>query len=240
MEALEKQVGLQLELLLATGRERFPFLPWHTSEDPFVWLVAELLLRRTTRTAAAQAFLSLIEKYPSPASLARATQEDVKRHVARLGLGNTRSKHLLGLAQLLVHRHNGEVPDERRLLLELPGVGPYVADAVLLHAFRKKALPLDAASQRVIRRLWGLAPLVQTRHAIPEKDQAILRFRDIALAAYDTESLRMIHFGLLALSWDSCRRRPKCAGCALKSACIWRLEVVKVDHVKSLVVSFSV
>jgi len=222
MTSLSEQAKLQLERLLKLGLERYPFLPWHTSEDPFVWLVAELLLRRTTRTAATRVFAALIHAYPTPKILAQASQDEVRRYVSQLGLGNVRSKHLVELAQQLVRKHGGMVPHNRQELLQLPGVGEYVADAVLLHAFQERALPLDAASQRVVRRLLGLAPPARTRHSTPEKDEALQWFKETALSMYNPAELKGIHLGLLVLSWETCKRSPKCNGCLLQPVCSWR------------------
>jgi A/G-specific adenine glycosylase len=131
--------------LLAWSRERGRDLPWRRTRDPYAILVSEVMLQQTQAARVVPRWLAWLERWPSVESLASAPTADVIR--AWQGLGyNRRALNLQRAARVVAERG---WPEE---LVELPGVGPYTADAVACFAFGLPVLPVDVNVRRVQER----------------------------------------------------------------------------------------
>jgi endonuclease III len=91
--------------------------------SPFELLVAVMLSAHTTDKSVNAATRALFPVANTPAAIVALGVEGVKPYIRAVGLYNTKSKNLVGLAQLLIERHGGAVPAERDSLEALPGVG---------------------------------------------------------------------------------------------------------------------
>lgn len=81
------------------------------------------------------------------------------------GLGYyTRAKKIHECARILVEKYNSQIPQQRDLLLKLPGIGPYTASSICAFAFNKPETVVDGNVIRVIARLYGLS------HAVTKKE----------------------------------------------------------------------
>jgi len=131
-------------------------LPWRRDRDPYRILVSEIMLVQTTATAAAPHFERFIARFPSVNTLAEASESDIVKAWEGLGYYR-RARQLHRAAQVIVREHNGLVPPNLAPLLALPGVGRYIAGAVLSFAFDLPAPIVEANTQRVLARLlaWG-------------------------------------------------------------------------------------
>jgi A/G-specific adenine glycosylase len=197
-----------------------PVVPWHDSVDGYSWAVAELLLRRTNRVAASRAFTDLTAVFPNWGALARATEDGVAARVGWAGLRNQRSKQLVGLANAVVQEHGGELPSDLQALRALPGVGPYIADAIRLHVLEQPALPVDGGVQRVLRRVAGLPIPQATRGSTPYRDLPVAAARRAIIEKREAYELRAIHLGLLSISWSVClKTSPRCRECPIQAHC---------------------
>ncbi|AFK51624.1 A/G-specific adenine glycosylase [Thermogladius calderae 1633] len=101
---------------------RFDY-PWRVERTPYRVLLAEFLLRRTTRTAVARAFQALVERFPDVESLHSAPLEEVEEALKPLGLYRVRARQLKELAAVIVEEYGGRIPDSWEELVRLPGVG---------------------------------------------------------------------------------------------------------------------
>jgi DNA (cytosine-5)-methyltransferase 1 len=131
----------------ADGR-RFP---WRQTDDPWDILLAEMLLRRTHADRVAAVYQTLVERFPHPEAVQQRADEFIAL-VAPLGL-RWRARNIVDLASRLLEEHGGHVPDDRAALRRLPGVGDYVANAVLCFAFGKRAVLVDTNTRRVVGRV---------------------------------------------------------------------------------------
>jgi endonuclease III len=127
----------------------------HTS--PFELLVAVMLSAHTTDRSVNAATRNLFPAANTPAAIAALGVEGVKPYIRPVGLYNTKSKNLVGLAQALLDRHGGEVPAERAALEALPGVGRKTASIILNMVFGEVEIAVDTHIFRVANRT-GLAP----------------------------------------------------------------------------------
>ena len=210
-----------LNRLLIEGQTVGLSFPWHRSKNAYKWLIAESLLRRTTRTAALRAYRELLRVYPSWVALSRASEEDVAGAVAWMGLGRQRARQLVALARAITERFHRRVPKTRAELLQLPGVGNYTADAIMLYVRNEKAFPIDANVQRVLRRALGMPTPVGTRHSEPYRDRPMEALRELAVQTYTASELATIHRAILHMAWASCRPHPQCGYCPLRSVCFF-------------------
>jgi len=134
----------------AYGRD----LPWRVKggpADPYrVWL-SEIMLQQTTVAAVAPYFEAFTKRWPSIEAFAEAPLDDVLH--AWQGLGYyARARNMVKCARVICAEHGGRWPEDARVLVRLPGIGPYTAAAIAAIAFDKPARPIDANIRRVVAR----------------------------------------------------------------------------------------
>jgi A/G-specific adenine glycosylase len=186
-------------------------LPWREAASPFQVLVAEILLRKTGAAHIVATYTELIAKFPSPDEMASADPLEVERIIAPLGL-RKRANGLVELSQLLCQRFGGTVPSEEVSLRELPGVGPYIAAAVLCFAFGQDKGLVDGGVGRIIRRVFGLPT---TKPAYLDRDLWAFAARILP-----TGRARQYNMALIDLGAALCRpTKPLCASCPLRELC---------------------
>lgn len=121
--------------------------------SPFELLVATILSAQCTDARVNQVTPALFVRYPSPEALASAAPDEVERMVQPTGFFRAKTRSLIGMAQAVVARHGGQIPQDMALLTELPGVGRKTANVVRGHAFHLPGLPVDRHVLRVANRL---------------------------------------------------------------------------------------
>lgn len=114
--------------------------PWRSTRDPWAILVSEVMLQQTQTERVLPKYLEWMAAYPSPHSLAEADLADVLSLWSGLGY-NRRALALVKAASRIASL--GRFPDEEDELLELPGVGPYTARAVLAFAFGRPVVFIE-------------------------------------------------------------------------------------------------
>ena len=125
-------------------------LPWRQSRflRPYPILVSELMLQQTQVQRVQPKFLAFMQRWPSLAQLAAATQGEVLR--AWQGLGyNRRARYLHQLAQTLRHSARGRFPRSEDGLRQLPGIGPYTAAAVCAFAYQQPTILIETNVRQV-------------------------------------------------------------------------------------------
>ena len=210
----EKALYLQRATISFFEREGRRF-PWRETRDPYVILISELLLQKTTSKQVLGVLDEFFKSYPSINDLAKAREEDVEKIVGKLGL-RKRAKFLKGIALKVVREWGGRIPDDERLL-ELKGVGRYTANAVLCFAFNKRVPVVDTNVARVLRRYFGVS---EEKPAYADKN-----VWELAEAVIPEERYREFNYGLIDISAKHCRPRPLCTGCPLKTYCSYARNV---------------
>ncbi len=124
-----------------------PF-PWRETEDPYAILVSEIMLQQTQTDRVVPKYLAFLEMFPDFPALANAPLNDVLMMWQGLGY-NRRGKALRDIAQMVVERFGGVLPDKYDDLLGLPGIGPYTAGAVCAFAFNQPVVFMDTNIRRV-------------------------------------------------------------------------------------------
>jgi A/G-specific adenine glycosylase len=126
-------------------------LPWRESRDPYRILVSEMMLVQTTVTAVVPYFARFLDRFPTVADLASADEDNVLKAWEGLGYYR-RARQLQAAAQVIVADHGGVFPDDPIAIRALPGVGRYIAGALLSFAFDRPAPIVEANTQRVLAR----------------------------------------------------------------------------------------
>lgn len=200
------------ERVLTWARANLRPYPWRESDEtPYHVMVAELLLKRTTATAAARAYDHVLRKYPSVERLASASEEELKRDLKPVGLHVQRAKAMVELATYLMQDEGGVIPASLNHLLKVPGLGEYSARAVLSFAHAVPVAVVDANVERVIRRVFqGALSDRPARSVIQEVADDLLARKEH----------QRYNFGLLDLGAAVCRySRPKCEECPVSAVC---------------------
>ncbi len=185
-------------------------LPWRTTTDPYKVLVAEMLLRRTTAKAVSRVYPEFITRFPTVQSLADAQMSDVAAVLATLGLQSVRTSHMIATARILKMEHGSIVPPDMSTLASLPGVGRYVASAVLNFAFGHPVPLVDGNTLHLVKRLFG----VVFKGCDDEEAWQFMRMLG------GEQQDRRLYWGIIDLVAAIClRRAPRCGMCPLNDLC---------------------
>lgn len=118
--------------------------------DPYTLLVAVALSAQTTDKKVNQITPKLFEVAGDPFKMKDLEVDEIKYLIKEIGLANTKAKNLKKMAELLVERHNGQVPQTFEELEALPGVGHKTASVVMSQAFGEPAFPVDTHIHRLM------------------------------------------------------------------------------------------
>lgn len=176
---------------------------------PFELLVATILSAQCTDARVNLVTPALFARYPTPAALAAARQEDVEALIRSTGFFRNKARSLIGMAQGLGAVHRGTVPSTMAELQVLPGVGRKTANVILGNAYGKnEGITVDTHVARLAT-LLGL-----TRQTTPEKIEqdlmALVPRKDWTLLSH----LLIWHGRRVCIA-----RRPRCEVCVLNRIC---------------------
>ncbi|WP_306644128.1 endonuclease III [Sanyastnella coralliicola] len=124
-------------------------------KDPYTLLVAVLLSAQCTDERVNLITPNLFERADNPKDMLNLTVEEIREIIKPCGLSPAKSKAIYGLSEIIMNKHNGEVPQSFEELEELPGVGHKTASVVMSQAFGVPAFPVDTHIHRLMYR-WGL------------------------------------------------------------------------------------
>jgi endonuclease-3 len=145
------------ERVMQRLEEHYPETPIPLDHsDPFTLLIAVLLSAQCTDKKVNEVTPALFAAGPTPAAMAELDEEQILGFIRQLGLAKTKAKNVRRLAQLLLERHDGAVPESFEELEALPGVGHKTASVVMSQAFGVPAFPVDTHIHRLAQR-WGLS-----------------------------------------------------------------------------------
>lgn len=179
-------------------------------ETPFQLLVAVILSAQCTDKRVNLVTPRLFQDYPTPEALALATPEVIFDYIRSVSYPNSKSRHLVDMAKMLLSDYQGEVPSTLEELTKLPGVGRKTANVVQAVAFSKAAMPVDTHVFRVSHRI-GLVPSRCTTPYAVEKELTKHIPSDILSKAH--------HWLILHGRYICQARKPKCETCGLLGVC---------------------
>jgi endonuclease-3 len=125
-------------------------------QDPYTLLVSVMLSAQTTDKKVNEVTPALFAEASNPEAMAALPVDRILSFIRTVGLAPTKAKNLKAMAELLIERHGGDVPDDIDALEALPGVGHKTASVVMCQAFGRPAFPVDTHIHRLAAR-WGLS-----------------------------------------------------------------------------------
>jgi endonuclease-3 len=177
--------------------------------NPLQLLIATILSAQCTDKRVNMVTPSLFARYPTAAALADADPTDVEELIKSTGFFRSKAKSLIGMAQAVVSRHAGGIPDAMDSLVELPGVGRKTANVILGNAFEKnEGIVVDTHVTRVSNRL------ALTRNSDPVKIEQDL------IPLFPRSQWTMLSHLFIEHGRQICAARtPKCEQCVLSDIC---------------------
>lgn len=196
---------------------RFPIQPHNRIRDTFSLLIATVLSQNTNDKNSSQAFQTLKKHFKiDPEVLAKLKPEEIKPWIRYAGLYKVRSRRIVELSKTVLKRFSGNLdkilqlplPEARRILMSLNGVGPKTADILLAFSGNRPIMPVDTNIFRVANRI-GLVDgrdYEETRSALEH--------------CIPPEKLRSMHLILIRLGREICKpKKPLCNDCPIYGLC---------------------
>jgi A/G-specific adenine glycosylase len=220
---------------LLTWSSQFSELPWRKNRSLYRTLVSEIMLQQTTVGTVKNHYERFLVRFPTLESLASASEEELT--VAWKGLGYyRRARNLKKIAEAIARDHSGEFPTDVEALMEIPGIGPYTANALVGIGMDKRALAVDANLERVIARLFNIE--AEKGLKLQKEIQNLFNAKKIF---NEKVSFRDLNEALMDLGRTYCQaRKASCELCPLKKDCAsfklgepLRLPLVKAETKKA-------
>ncbi len=179
-------------------------------DDPFQLLVAVILSAQCTDKRVNMTTPAIFEKYPDAASMAAATFDDLFPLVKSISYPNNKTKHLIGMSQMLMKDFNGKVPLTVDELVKLPGVGRKTANVITSVVDEQPNMAVDTHVFRVSKRIGLVSQSASTPLAVEKQ----------LIKEIPEEYVHKAHHWLILHGRYVCvARNPKCSNCGIKDAC---------------------
>ena len=197
-----------LEQLVNWFNENQRPLPWRSSYDPYQVWISEVMLQQTQVETALPYYERFIQEFPTVEHLARAEEARVLKLWSGLGYYR-RAKNLMAAARMVVEQHDARIPSDYELLIGLPGVGQYMAGAILSIAFNKAYPVVDGNVRRVLSRVYGW--MEENPKSLWEAASRIVR---------EAEP-RLVNQAVMELGAKVCSfKSPRCLICPVQAYCV--------------------
>jgi len=189
--------------------------PWRNEEDPYRILIAEIMLQRTRVSQVLPVYQEFIKKYPDINSAAKAEVKQISTYVKKLGLF-WRSKLIKEMITYLLKTKGGKIPSERNELLKIPGVGDYIADAMVSFAFNGRRTIIDSNVVRLVTRFFGIEKIGEMR-----RNKKFINFCQELTANTTASDVKRFNWGLIDFAAEVCKSSPLCGKCPLSEKCYY-------------------
>jgi endonuclease III len=183
-------------------------------KTPFELLVAVILSAQATDKSVNIATRELFPVANTPQKILELGEDGLREYVQRIGLYQTKSKHIIQMCRILLEQHGGKVPQTREALEALPGVGRKTANVMLNTAFGQPTIAVDTHIFRVGNRT-GIAP----GKDVIEVEKKLMKF------VPDEFKLDAHHWLILHGRYVCIARKPKCGECIIESLCEYKHKV---------------
>jgi endonuclease III len=178
-------------------------------DNPFQLLVAVILSAQCTDKRVNLTTPALFEKFPDAVAMSKATFDEIFALIRSISYPNNKSKHLIGMANMLVHDFDNEIPMTVEALIKLPGVGRKTANVITSVLDQQPNMAVDTHVFRVSARL-GLTTKATTPLAAEKQ----------LIKHIPKEQVHIAHHWLILHGRYTCiARKPKCKECAFTQIC---------------------
>ncbi len=176
--------------------------------NPYQLLVAVILSAQCTDKRINQVTPALFQRFPNAKALAETTSDIVFDYIKSVSYPNNKAKHLVGMANILYHEFNNQVPADVELLQKMPGVGRKTANVIASVVYNAPAMAVDTHVFRLANRIGltkGKTPLAVEKDLVKHLPQ---------------HTIAMAHHWLILHGRYVCvARSPKCSICELTHFC---------------------
>ncbi len=178
---------------------------------PFELLIAVILSAQATDKGVNIATSKLFPVANTPEAIYALGVDGLKEYIKTIGLFNTKAENVIKTCKMLVELHNSEVPDNRKDLEALPGVGRKTANVVLNTAFGQPTMAVDTHIFRVSNRT-KIAP----GKTVLEVEKNLLKFvpKQFLIPAH--------HLLILHGRYTCTARKPRCGACCIYDLCEYK------------------
>lgn len=177
--------------------------------DPFQLAVAVILSAQCTDKRVNMITPAFFRRFPTPQSLAEASQDEVFNLIRSCSYPNNKAKNIIGMAKALLREFNGVMPSDVDELQKLPGIGRKSANVIASVVYNKPAMAVDTHVHRVSARI-GLT--VNAKNPLQTEMQLVKHIPG--------QMIPLAHHWLILHGRYVCNaRKPKCGECGLTQVC---------------------
>ena len=208
MKSLHEIHTLILDWFAREGRS----FPWrYESPDSYHVLISEYMLQQTQTSRIAERFPIFLEQFPDIHVLSKANNQEMI--VAWQGLGyNNRALRLRDCAKAIIELHQGMIPADFDALIQLPGIGPYTASAIMAFAYGKDIAVIDVNIRRIYQRMQGMPDTEKISHAM---------MQSFAEQVYPKGKSSEWHQALMDIGAQYCKaNQANCEKCPIQNHCV--------------------
>ena len=210
--AFRKEIQTFRQALLGWYRTNKRDLPWRNTDDPYSIWVSEVMLQQTQVNTVVPYYQKFLQRFADVKSLTRANSQEVLKVWEGLGY-YARARNLHAAASIVLKEHQGVIPDRWEEFRELPGVGDYIAAAVLSLAFEKPYPVVDGNVKRVLARIFVMDNPVN-------KASAAKIFRALADTLLDRQQPGTFNQAMMEIGAVVCKpQHPLCDTCPVLKMC---------------------
>ncbi len=179
--------------------------------SPFELLIAVILSAQATDRSVNKVTAKLFKLANTPQKILELGEDGLKEMIKTIGLFNNKATHIMATCETLIENFDSQVPQERRALESLPGVGRKTANVILNTAFGQPTIAVDTHVFRVSNRT-GIAP-----------GKTVLEVEKRLLRLVPTEHMQDAHHLLILHGRYTCiARKPRCGSCVIEDLCEYK------------------
>lgn len=200
---------------------------WRKETDPYKILLAEIMLQRTKAAQVNPVYNEFVTEFNNIDLLNNINVNCIAKHIKKLGL-LWRSEKLIEMTKYIIEHYHGKIPQAKKDLLQIPGVGEYIADALMVFAFNEKKTVVDSNVIRVTSRFFGLDLKGEVR-----RNKKFYEFCQLLSKDLQQNEIKNFNWGLIDFSFLICKPIPKCRSCPLSKKCnFYNNNIEKIDIIK--------
>lgn len=169
-------------------------------DDPFKLLMVVILSAQATDESVAKIRDALFERYPDPQTVVNSSPEEIESYIKTVGLYRNKAKYIFKSSQQLLDHFDGKVPQTRKELLTLSGIGPKSANILLNVAFKEDAFAVDTHVARICR-----------HHKIVEEKASVKDIEARVTGLIPSKLWGRAHQSMISFGKEICTaRNPRC------------------------------
>ena len=210
MPTLRKEISVIAQVIETWFAKNARSFPWRQQSTPWGRLVSEFMAQQTQIERVSQRWPRMMERFPTPESMAFCDEGDVLSIWQGLGYYR-RAKYLKATAERIVSEFDGNVPSDVELLITLPGIGKYTAGAIASMAFQERVPIVDGNVHRVFCRLWNKNNETVTSQWVWNVAEELIQ---------QCKNPQVFNEGIMEFGATICTPKlPSCDSCPLQNIC---------------------